>query len=94
LYGEYIEIFEPNGNDFNIEIGMFGFTYAEMVGSPEARQHFSLEERWMAEQLIRSFFTNPSNVMRGYTAGVRFLGGVRFRPGWIIQKSPDREGWP
>jgi hypothetical protein len=92
LTGEYFEVF--NGNDFNIEIGMFGFTYRGEVGNlhPSVRLHFSAEDSFSAEQLIRSFFQTPSVAMDKwqYVPTVRFLGGVSFRPNWIIQNSAER----
>jgi hypothetical protein len=58
LYGEYFEIFEENGNDFNIEIGMFGYVNDESVGTthPYFRAAFPAEDCLAVERLIRSFF--------------------------------------
>jgi hypothetical protein len=90
LAGEYFEVF--NGNDFNLEIGMFGFCHRNGVGNPHpsARLHFSAEDTLAAEKLIRSFFSTPSVAMDKwqYVPNVRFLGGVSFRPNWIIPE-PD-----
>jgi hypothetical protein len=89
LTGEYFEVF--SGNDFNIEIGMFGFASRNGVGNPHAsaRLHFSPEDILVAEQMIRSFFSDPRVAMDKWqhVPGVRFLGGVSFRPNWIIRKS-------
>jgi hypothetical protein len=94
LFGEYIEIFEENENDFNIEISMFGFTNSGNAGNPHpsARQHFSAEESLAAQQLIQDFFSTPSVVMEKWEHSpvARFLGGVRFRPDWILQNCPKR----
>jgi hypothetical protein len=93
LFREYFEISgEINENDFNIEIGVFGFTDLEDAGNPypSARQHFSAEEGLAAHKLIQDFFSTPSVVMKTWqrTPGVRFLGGVSFRPDWILQSDP------
>jgi hypothetical protein len=92
LFGEYFEA--PTGaneNDFNIEIGAFGFANPENAGNPDpnARQRFSAEECSAAKQLIQSYFSNPSVVLDRWQSmpEVRFLGGVRFRPDWIIPDS-------
>jgi hypothetical protein len=93
LYGEYFEIFDESGNDFNIEIGAFGFTNKENAGNPypSARLHFSAAELSSARQLIQDHFSNSEVVMEKwqYTPGARFLGGVRFRPDWIIEEPSE-----
>jgi hypothetical protein len=93
LYGEYFEVFGENKNDFNIEVGAFGFTNKENAGNPypSARQHFSAAECSSAQQLIQDYFSNSDVVMEKwqYTPSARFLGGVTFRPGWIIPKPAE-----
>ena len=82
-----------NDNHFNIEVGAFGFTYRENAGNPypSARKRFPAEEGVTAEQLIRNFFSKPDVVMKKWqhTPGVEFLGGVTFRPDWIIEDSSE-----
>ncbi|HEY4405238.1 MAG TPA: hypothetical protein VGN55_11400 [Xanthobacteraceae bacterium] len=89
LYGEYFEVFEENENDFNIEIGAFGFTNEDNAGNPypSAREHFSAEECSSAQELVQQYFSNPRAVMDKWEGAphARFLGGVRFRPDWIIR---------
>jgi hypothetical protein len=94
LYGEFFEVWTPeNDRHFNIEIEAFGFTYQGNAGNayPSARNHFSAEECAAAEKLIRSFFARPDVVMKTWQhmPGVKFLGGVTFRPGWIIRNSSE-----
>src|SRR5436305_15176452 len=58
LYGDYFYVGPEGGNDFNIEIGMFGYTDPHEAGTPDPRfrQHSSAEDAYAAEQLIRSYF--------------------------------------
>jgi hypothetical protein len=51
-----------NENDFNIEIGRFGYLGYLDVGNPDPtlRQRFTAEERLAIERLICLFFSNPS----------------------------------
>jgi hypothetical protein len=46
LYGEYFFVSEEDGNDFNVEIGPFGYTdpYDAGVLDPSFREHFSAED--------------------------------------------------
>jgi hypothetical protein len=92
LYGDYIFAFLKDGNHFNVEIGLFGYVDPRYAGdlNPNSRQHFFPEECSAAEQLIRSFFSNPGVFDRKVLHREYFLGDISFRPGWIIQQSPDR----
>jgi hypothetical protein len=90
VYGEYIYSFLENGYDFNIEINQFGFSESCYLGSkdPEKRQLFSAEEAATAEQLIRSFFLSKPKIYTDRLGqAARFMGGVTFRPRWIVKKS-------
>jgi hypothetical protein len=90
LYGEYFMIFEENENDFNIEIGLFGYWNDTSVGTthPAFRVAFSADDAWRIEQLIRSSFSEKTMLPNYMRAG--FLGGVRCRPNWIVQETPER----
>jgi hypothetical protein len=95
VYGEFFEVGMPeNDNDFNVEVGEFGFTNPENVGNPHpgARRHFSVEECTAVENMIRKFLSNPDVVLKRWrlVPGIRFLGGVTFRPGWVICNSSER----
>jgi hypothetical protein len=94
LYGDYFYVFPNNGNDFNIEIGVFGYVSPNNIGNlhPQARQHFSPEEADSIEHLIRSYFlSSPSIFTKAWQPPVKFLGRVSFRPNWIIQNPPLRK---
>jgi hypothetical protein len=89
LYGEYIYSFLENGNDFNIEINLFGYLESRHLGSrdPSKRQQFSAEEAAIAEQLIRSYFLSEPDIYRkAFRPPAKFVGGVTFRPKWIVLK--------
>ena len=93
LYGDYIYSFLENGNDFNIEIDLFGYVDYRYLGSPDPskRQQFSAEEAAAAEQLIRSFFLSNPSIYGESSLKARFVGGVSFRPNWIVVKRPERK---
>jgi hypothetical protein len=84
----YLRFSRPEKNDFNIEIGVFGYVDPYNVGNPhpKARHHFSAEESAAIEGLIRSYFLSnpPIYAQRHLVPG--FLGGVTFRPNWILQE--------
>ncbi len=89
LYGEYIYSFLKNGNDFNIEIDLFGYVEGRFIGSLESsrRQQFSTDEAGTAEQLIRSYFLSEPDIYRkAFRPPAKFVGGVTFRPKWIVLK--------
>jgi hypothetical protein len=89
LYGEYIYSFLENGNDFNIEIDLFGYAESRYIGSrdPSRRQQFSAEEAATAEKLIRSYFLSEPDIYRkAFRPPAKFVGAVTFRPKWIILK--------
>jgi hypothetical protein len=90
LYGEYSKKFEENGNDFNIEIGLFGYSNNTSVGTthPAFRAAFSAEDCFTVERLIRTFFSSSTMFPTSIRAG--FLGGVCFRPNWIVQEALER----
>jgi hypothetical protein len=73
---------------------MFAFTNPRNAGNPDpsARQHFSADESLAAQQLVQDFLSTPSVVMEKWqhSPAARFLGGVRFRPDWILQSAPKR----
>jgi hypothetical protein len=105
LYGDYLYVFQDNGNDFNLEIGLFGYYEVGWSGhvgvhyfgdlDPNTRLHFSRAECAAAERLIRQFFADPANILR-YSSSARFLGRTDFRPDWIIESSQefnDFEHW-
>jgi hypothetical protein len=78
LYGEYFMIFEKNENDFNIEIGMFGYWNNTSVGTthPAFRLAFSAEDCLAVEQSIASFFSDNRKLPR--SIGAEFLGAFVF----------------
>jgi hypothetical protein len=89
LYGEYIYSFLENGNDFNIEIDLFGYAESRYLGSrdPSRRQRFSADEAATAEQLIRSYFLSEPDIYRkAFLPPAKFVGGVTFRPKWVVLK--------
>jgi len=89
LYGDYFYLFDSTGFNFNIEIRQFGNLDWHAMGDldPAYREHFSAEEASAAEQLIRAYFlSNPPVYARMHGPDAKFLGGVLFRPNWIIQK--------
>jgi hypothetical protein len=92
LYGDYFYVGPEDGNDFDIEVGLFGYTNPHDAGAlnPSFREHFSAEDASAAEQLIRSYFlSNPAIFRERFLMPpARFQGGVSFRPNWILQKPP------
>ena len=94
LYGDYFYVGPEGGNDFNIEIGMFAYTDPHEAGTPDPRfrQHFSAEDAYAAEQLIRSYFLSDPSIFteRFLMPPARFAGGVGFRPGWILKGPQGR----
>jgi hypothetical protein len=89
VYGEYIFFFGEDGNDFNVEMGPFGYTDPHDAGvlDPSFREDFSAEESSAAEQSIRSYFSNPAIFKERFLMPpARFLGDISFRPNWIVQK--------
>jgi hypothetical protein len=90
FFGEYFEVWAiQNENHFNIEIGAFGFTDPENAGNPypSARLQFSTDECSTLEDSIRKELSKPEIIMDKWRSlpWVKFLGGVTFRPGWIIE---------
>jgi hypothetical protein len=90
FYGDYIYSFLENEYDFNIDIGVFGFVDPQRVGSsdPAAREQFSAEECLAAEHLIRSYFLSEPEIFKRLLGG-RFVGGMSFRPNWIVKRLPS-----
>src|SRR5260370_19754527 len=63
LYGDYFLVWpSDNENEFNTEIGLFGYTGRLDVGNPNPtlRQRFNAEECRAIEHLIHSFFSDPN----------------------------------
>ncbi len=92
LYGDYFLVSPSDDeNEFNAEIGLFGYRGRLDVGNPDPslRERFSAEECEAIERLIRSAFSNPNIFDEEIAPPVRYLGGVSFRPNWIIQKLPE-----
>ncbi len=89
LFGDYILAFLEDGNHFNVEIGPFGYVDPYYAGdlNPSRRRHFSAEECSAAEQLISIFFSGPGVFDKRFLPREDFLGGIRFRPNWIIQET-------
>jgi hypothetical protein len=85
LYGEYLMLFEPNGNDYNLEFCAFGFLNKNHFGNPDpaVRQHFTAEEARAIENQLRAFAYDPTTFPKKYPPPGGFLDGLRFRPGWI-----------
>jgi hypothetical protein len=92
LYGEFKLLYMENGNDFNIEIGPFGYLEYCYLGSsdPTRRLRFSAEEAATLEKLIRSAFLANQGFCNSLPPA-RFMGGVTFRPDWIIDGSNERK---
>ena len=91
LNGEYFQIWEPNRNDYNLEFGAFGFFRRSDFGNPNpsARQHFGVAEASAIEQRLRAFAHDPDTFPKRFWTrpGFQgFLGGVSFRPGWILHR--------
>jgi hypothetical protein len=89
LYGEYINLWAPNGHDYDLEFGPFGFRTHDHFGNsdPAVRQHFTAEEIRAIEHRLRAFAYDPDTFPKKFKYG-RFLGRLSFRPDWIIQRSP------
>jgi hypothetical protein len=88
LYGGYFLVSPTdNENEFNTEIGLFGYIGRLDVGNPDPtlRQQFTAAESQAIERLIRSFFSNPNVFDEQFLPPVRSLGRVNFRPNWIIK---------
>ena len=100
LYGEYRQKFAENRNDFDFEIVSFGLTSPWNAGIPQpGRLRLSAMERTAAERLIRTLLCAPEaaqarNGMHVFVSmkGV-FLGGVEFRPGWVLEEGPSAVGF-
>ncbi len=93
LYGDYFLVSPIHDeNEFNTEIGVFGYRGRLDVGSlvPALRQQFSSEECRSIEQLIGSFFSKPGIFDDQFLPPISCLGGVSFRPNWIIRTPPER----
>jgi hypothetical protein len=85
---------DEKGSDFNIEIGLFGYVDPYNVGDlhPQARKHFTDEEWLTIEELIRTYFlSKPDIFAKRFLPPARFVGGVTFRPNWIIHEGPEAE---
>lgn len=95
LYGAYFYVFpDEEGYDFNIEIGLFGYVDPNNVGNlhPQARKHFKDEEWLTIGELIQGFFlSKPDIFAKRWPQPTRFVGGVTFRPNWIIHEDPETE---
>jgi hypothetical protein len=89
LYGEYINLWAPNGHDYDLEFGPFGFRTHDHFGNsdPAVRQHFTAEEIRAIEHRLRAFAYDPDTFPKKFKYG-RFLDRLSFRPDWIIQRSP------
>jgi hypothetical protein len=81
-YGEWRPIFEPNGYDFNIEIGEYDLIDPLDVGAPGSRRRMSSNhEDSVARSLIIALFTSPHATTLASPFGskrARFLGRVEF----------------
>jgi hypothetical protein len=91
LRGEYIMVWAENGADYNLEFGEFGPFDERNFGNPDpkVRQHFTPDEASAIEQRLRSFANDPTTFQRKFTPPARFLGGVSFRPNWILKRDPE-----
>jgi len=88
LTGEFKYLYR-GGNDFDIEIGPFGYTRENDVGAVDRRRFFSATECKAIEALIRSFFAEPDTFTKEFGPLVRYLGGLTFQPNWILQKRTE-----
>jgi hypothetical protein len=88
LYGEYVFAVAEDRNHFNVETGPFGYIdrYCAGLVGPSIQQHFSAEECSTLEQLIRAFFSTPGVFDKSFIPRELFLGGISFRPNWIIRE--------
>ena len=79
FYGDYIYSCLENGNDFNIDIGTFGYVDPQRVASsdPTAREQFSGEECSAAEKLILTRFLSEPDIYRKRSLKANFVGGVK-----------------
>jgi hypothetical protein len=75
----------PNRNDFDIEIRSFGFVEPGTIGLRDRQLAFSATECQAIERLIRSFLSNPDVFKKRFGPPARYLGGVAFKPDWVLQ---------
>lgn len=94
-FGELRSSFLANGNDFNIEIVSFGYSYRDSVGMPLpclGSRAFNQGELEHVRALILSLveagmeFSIRPNVLLEYP-GAHFLGSVFFREGWAAESA-------
>jgi hypothetical protein len=85
LFGEYKLLFMANKNDFDVEIRSFGFVEHGTIGIRDRQLAFSATECEAIERLIRSFFSNPDVFKKRFLPPARYLGGVAFKPDWVLQ---------
>lgn len=90
LFGEWRAKWAANQNDFDVEIVRFGYVDENAVDSehPLARRRFSREQRQVVQHLIRSLFSEPvarNGPIPFSMKSATFLGGVDFRPEWILE---------
>jgi hypothetical protein len=90
LFGEYKLLFMANKSDFDVEIRSFGFVEHGTIGIRDRQSAFSATECEAIERLIRSFFSNPDLFKEQFRPPARYLGGLAFKPDWIIQASAKR----
>ncbi|RUL75409.1 hypothetical protein EKH80_11875 [Dyella choica] len=88
-YGEAVQVFEPEGNSFSLEILSFGYKESGYVGMPvSTRAAYSAVDI----EKIKTMVTRLANIVsqcdhppfvlsRGKTS--RFTGKVVFQDGWI-----------
>jgi hypothetical protein len=88
LFGEYVQKWADNKNDFNIEIVRFGYLDQRNVDNlhPDAREKFSLAECATVQRLATALMNNAES-QKGLSlflpAHGHFLDHVRFAPDWI-----------
>jgi hypothetical protein len=85
LFGEYKLLFMANKSDFDVEIRSFGFVEPGTIGIRDRQLAFSATECEAIERLIRSFFSNPDVFKKEFRPPARYLGGLAFKPDWILQ---------
>jgi hypothetical protein len=89
VYGEYVLIPVLGSEiEFNTGIDLFGYIDRFNLGNlhPGARKRFTAEECAAVEKVIRPFFSDPDIFKQKFLPPVKSLGGVSFRPDWIIRR--------
>lgn len=87
FFGEFVPVFESDGNHFNIEVVSFGYRCGEDVdrSEPQFRVVFSPAQALTIQQLFRKLVMLDSDkpVPLDMRAWPNFRKEIAFREGWI-----------